>query len=44
MPLIRTFSDWLRVLVLGPALTRARIRNREAAERLDATLREVLKK
>lgn len=44
MSLIWKLLHRLRALARGPALNRARVRNLEAAERLDAALREVLKK
>lgn len=34
---------WLHAILAGPGLVRAIERNNEAADRLDATVREVLK-
>ncbi|MEM0946560.1 MAG: hypothetical protein AAGK37_04075 [Pseudomonadota bacterium] len=44
MTLIERLFHWLRLLTLGRALNRARVRNQEAAQQLDAAVREVLRK
>ena len=42
--MLRRIGRWFHALLAGPGLMRAIERNEEAADRLDATVREVLKK